>query len=844
MGGFEGADHVNCDGLPLDMNRVTGHADQVEADHRRAAELGIRVVRESIGWRLAEPAPGAYDFERMLRTARSARDHGIQVLWTLMHYGTPPDLNLHDDGDANGNADAFCERFVRYVSAVAETLAPINQSGDMPPVYNLVNEIGFLAWAASETNMIHPYRGAVDGEAGSSRRSGYLVKRRLVRAVIEGMAAIRRIDPRARFLHVEPLVHVVAPPDQPELQPLADQVRSYQWQVWDMIAGRIEPQFGGDPSMLDLIGINHYHSGQWEVATEKRLWWHDRDPRRLPLSSLLGEAWRKYGRPLMLAETSHFGKGRAQWLHETADEVRRARSQGIPVHGVCLYPLVDRPEWDDPLHWHHSGMWDHLTPPTLDNPDPIEPIDLANSTHPVGRDPIPKPGRLLCGDYAAALVRWQRHLPHPPTEGISMTCLIVFSHLRWNFVYQRPQHLMSRLSEHYRVLFIEEPVKTDGASRLDVIPRGPTLEVLVPHTPIDAAGFHDDQLAAVQGLLADHLQENAIDDYVAWFYTPMALPLLAPLQPRAVIYDCMDELSAFWHAPRQLRQRETALMKMADFVLTGGPALYEAKCRQHPQVYCLPSSVDAAHFSPTALAAGSEHAVEAEALHAGIAHPRLGFFGVIDERFDLALLQTVAHAHPEWQLVMVGPVVKIDPARLPQAPNIHWLGIQSYDRLPYLLAQWDLCLMPFALNESTRYISPTKTLEYMAGEKPIVSTPVHDVIGLYGDTVRIAPAGPAFVRACEEALAEERSARNRRIGEMLATVQRSSWDRSAASVHQLIEEELSKSSPTAAPRVAKPTGVPVVPVAATPLVAPPARVAAAIEVASYVRGLGVVGSDR
>ena len=375
-----------------------------------------------------------------------------------------------------------------------------------------------------------------------------------------------------------------------------------------------------------------------------------------------------------------------------------------------------------------------------------------------------------------------------------MTDLIVFSHLRWNFVYQRPQHLLSRLAQHRRVLFIEEPVFDAAGPFLERIVHGAQLEVLVPHTPVAAAGFHDDQLAVLEPMLSAWLAAHGYDEPVVWFYTPMALPLLAGLTPRAVVYDCMDELSAFKNAPRQLRQRETALLKRADVVLTGGPALYESKRRLHPQVHCLPSSVDAAHFSPDGLDLSCVLAGEARALQGALPRPRLGFFGVIDERLDIDLVRDLADSHPQWQIVMAGPVVKIDPADLPQRPNIHWLGMQPYPLLPYLTAGWDLCLMPFALNESTRFISPTKTLEYMAAEKPIVSTPVHDVITLYGDTVRIAPAGADFVNACELALAEDGLQRNRRIGAMLATVQQSSWDHAAATVHGLLEAALDKAA--------------------------------------------------
>jgi UDP-galactopyranose mutase len=374
-----------------------------------------------------------------------------------------------------------------------------------------------------------------------------------------------------------------------------------------------------------------------------------------------------------------------------------------------------------------------------------------------------------------------------------MRSLIVFSHLRWGFVHRRPQHLMARLSHAYRVFFIEEPVFAEGPARLECSARMPGLEVLVPHTPVPASGFHDDQLPVLEPLIAEFLHARDIDDCIAWFDTPMALPLLSALRrPHAVVYDCIDELAASPNAPRQLRQRETALLKIANLVFTGGPALYAAKCGLHPHVHCLPGSADAAHFAPGRLAPHSLHAAEAERLQGRIARPRLGFFGVIDQCFDAALIAHLADARPDWQLVMAGPVAQIELAQLPQRPNLHWLGPQPYDRLPYLLAGWDLCLLPFALNDATRFVNPTKTLEYMAGEKPIVSTPVPDVLSLYGDTVRIAATPAEFVTACVKALAERGAQRNRRIEGMLATVYRSSWDRIADTVRRLLQEELDK----------------------------------------------------
>lgn len=379
----------------------------------------------------------------------------------------------------------------------------------------------------------------------------------------------------------------------------------------------------------------------------------------------------------------------------------------------------------------------------------------------------------------------------PTTPTAQLPVLLVFSHLRWGFVHQRPQHLLSRLAGRWRVLFVEEPMHdATGEARLDVQALDTALTVLTPHTPVKAPGFHDDQIAVLDGLLQDYLDTQGLHVDIAWLYTPMALPLANRVGADCLVYDCMDELSAFRGAPLQLRQRESALLQQAALVLTGGPSLYDARKSLHENIHCFRSAVDAQHFAPSRLDVTSALARQARELQQKLPHPRVGFFGVVDERMDLELIATLAKARPDWAIVMVGPVVKIDPATLPRADNIHWLGMQSYELLPHLMLGWDLALMPFALNESTRFISPTKTLEYMAGGLPVVSTPIQDVVKLYTPAVVVAPSGGDFVRACEQVLNEGTTARRARQVQMAQLVARNSWDDTADAVHALLDEAL------------------------------------------------------
>jgi UDP-galactopyranose mutase len=758
MGGFEGADHLDAQCRPLDMAHAHGHVDQLDEDYARAADLGILTVRESIGWRLCETAPGVFDLSRALRMARCARRRGMQILWTLMHYGTPPDVSLMDD--------ALIDRFAAFAAAVARALA---DEADEPPIYTLVNEINFLSWAAEHTDMIGPYGRPEAGDAvHSTEHSGYTLKRRLVRATIAGTHAVRRIDPRARFLQVEPLVHVVAPMDRPDLEPLAAQVAGYQWQAWDLLAGRAEPELGGAPDLLDMLGINHYHSGQWEVATEQRLWWHARDPRRVGLDTLLQAAWQRYGRPLLVAETSHVGAGRAAWLGDVASQVERARRAAVPVAGICLYPLVDRPDWCDGQRWHHSGLWD------------------VAQRH--GHGPQPGMARLLHRPYAQALARWQQRLPGPAVTRRKPT-LLVFSPRRWDLAHGRLQHLMGHLAEGWHIVFVEEPVHRPGAASLVRSAPLPDVEVLQPHTPGADFGFDGDQVLPVWALLQATLGPQVLQHAVAWLATPAALPLVRALGLQPGVYDCtqVEPVAADDPSGRNLwRAREAALLQQSGLVLTAGPAQQRAIGDCSGRAVCVPHGVDAAHFSPAMLHHHGSEAHEAERLLAGLGGVRVGFVGTIDERVDLALLAQLADARPHWHIVLIGPM-RLPPGRaLPQRPGLHWLGAQPHSLLPYLLARLQVALVPFERGPRTALRHPPQLLEYLAAGKPVVSTPLPDVLALYGGLVDIASDAHGLARACDAALQAAPGPHAQRQARIDALVAQRAWRHAAQTVDQLL----------------------------------------------------------
>ena len=357
---------------------------------------------------------------------------------------------------------------------------------------------------------------------------------------------------------------------------------------------------------------------------------------------------------------------------------------------------------------------------------------------------------------------------------------VVFSHLRWNFVFQRPQHLMTRCSGANRVFYWEEPIYGAPAAFVEVREVSRKLKVAVPHLP---SGLSDAEVDKVQRfLLQDLMSQHAVKDPVLWYYTPLALRFSAGLPARAVVYDCMDELSAFRGAPAGLRTAEADLFRSADLVFTGGKSLYESKRRQHPSVHCFPSSIDRDFFA-------TAREIRAEVQdQAHIAHPRLGFCGVIDERMDLDLLAVVADARPEWQLILLGPVVKISESDLPRRPNIHYLGQKDYRSLPAYFAGWDAGLLPFAHNESTRYISPTKTPEYLAAGLPVVSTAITDVVEPYGvkGLVHIARTPEGFIHAIEKALLSRNS--SKRLADVDRHLSHMSWDSTWNEMHRLVSE--------------------------------------------------------
>ena len=345
IAGFECSCHINAAGKRLDMTAALHHDSEALTDYRRLAEVGMASARDGLRWHLIErhgsiERRGCYDWSSWLPMLDAAREVGIQIIWDLCHYGWPDDLDIFSPD--------FPSRLAQFAAAAA---CLQRQHTGEPGLYVPINEISFFAWAASR-DLIFPHAHGRDGE----------LKRQLVRAALAASDAIWSVDPEARICSAEPLIHNVPPRWRPWLTGPAQVQTNSQYEAWDMLAGRVAPELGGAERYLDIIGVNFYAANQWEVPGGRKLHWDagSNDPRWVPLHKLLATIYERYHRPLLIAETSHYGIGRAPWLDEIASEVAKARQAGTPLEGVCLYPILDRFDWEDPTHWHNSGLWDMI----------------------------------------------------------------------------------------------------------------------------------------------------------------------------------------------------------------------------------------------------------------------------------------------------------------------------------------------------------------------------------------------------------------------------------------------------------------------------------------------------
>lgn len=337
LAGYESAYHINAAGHRLDMTAATQHDRQVATDYALLKEFGITTVREAIRWLLVEPRNLQYDFSTLAPMVDAANKANIQVIWDICHFGWPDGLDVF--------SPEFVKRFASLCKVVSQFL---KQYSDGPRFYVPINEMSFLSWAAAHIGWFYPY----------AKNRGDELKRQLIRATIAGMDEIWSDDPTARFVIIDPVLYVVPPHDYPELKEAAAAKHQSQYAAWDMLCGRIAPELGGDMRYLDILALNYYHSNQFEYEGERLFWEEPVDDRRIPFATLMAEVYERYRRPMIIGETSHFGVGRGRWIEDIGREVCEAARQGVPISAICIYPIIDRSDWEDDMHWHNSGLWD------------------------------------------------------------------------------------------------------------------------------------------------------------------------------------------------------------------------------------------------------------------------------------------------------------------------------------------------------------------------------------------------------------------------------------------------------------------------------------------------------
>lgn len=726
--GFECSTHRNRHGKRLDLLASTRHDTFARLDYERLNAIGISTIRLAARWYLIEETPRKYDFSSLRSLSETARDAGMEVVLDILHFGFPDHIDVFSDD--------FPERFADFTQAIIPYLKDFGIRLVAP-----VNEVSYVAWAGGDKGCISPF----------ATGRGHEMKHNLIRAAVRSSEVLLNDLPGVRLIAPEPVINIVGDPAVSDDEREAAEYTTAMYEAWDMLSGRLHPELGGKPEFLDIIGINFYERNQWIHNHPPITRNH---PRWVPFHDILFRVWERYQRPMFVAETGTEDEGRASWFHYVCDEVRAALRVGVPIHGICLYPILNHLGWDDDRRC-ANGLWDHAD----------------EGGHREIHTPLADAVRKEDKEFRQFL-----RLPMTTPPDLDLIC---FSHLRWGFVFQRPQHLMSRFARERRVFFLEEPIFEDGPSHLRITTCAQSgVQVCTPVLP---KGLSSHEIVEQQQSLLDSLvAHNDVADFIGWYYTPMAREFSRHLDAKVIVYDCMDELSAFAGAPPAMRANEQELLRHADLVFTGGHTLFESKRNQHPAVHAFPSSVDVTHFAK-AKNTKTEPDDQSE-----IPQPRIGYAGVIDERMDLELLRSIAQLRSDWHFVLIGPTCKIDPAHLPQAANIHYLGMKSYADLPAYFSGWQIGMLPFALNESTRFISPTKTPEYLAAGLRVVSTPIRDVVRPYGELglAAIADTPQKFVECAAELLqfqADEDFIV--RAGEFLS---RSSWDKTWCQMNALI----------------------------------------------------------
>ena len=596
-------------------------------------------------------------------------------------------------------------------------------------------------------------------------------------------------------------------------------------------------------SAPDVIGLDYYSHTETQLEAINGGVRQRQPEQPLGLYGCAKEYWNRYGIPLMVTETSieDTQLQREMWMEQTVFDCKRLRDEGIPLIGYTWWPFFDNVDWDGALLHHigkiHNvglvnlkrqkdgslkrvvsglsemysglikdgekavGLLGEIAAPALDIEDQDFELEIASPADNEKNFKLAPRKESRLG--MSARNRISADLPtngHTNGNGKGSELshgkeggwgIVVFCHLRWGFVWQRPQQFISRFAKTHPVLFIEEPIfdLADGDARLFLHRVMPNVVVACPHflkTDTDNKAKVFDLIPKfAQQAIKSVNEKGHFDAPVLYYYNPMDVAWsLGRFNERAVVYDCMDELSQFKGAPKTLLDNEARLLKEADIVFAGGHQMYLNKSRKNENCHFFGCGVDTAHFGQ---ARAEDTPVPPDIDF--MPRPILGWFGVIDERVDYPLLDKLAEVHPDWSIAMIGPVVKIDPSLLPHRPNLYWLGGRDYRVLPNYCKAFNVCLMPFAINDATQYINPTKALEYMGTARPIVSTPVTDVVRNFGSVVKIGHTHAEFIKACEESIAKPDSAA---IEAGLAMAEQNTWHTIVNKMLSLLHQAVDK----------------------------------------------------
>jgi beta-glucosidase/6-phospho-beta-glucosidase/beta-galactosidase/glycosyltransferase involved in cell wall biosynthesis len=836
---------VECSFLPhlqVDQFEWTQHDRFWKDDLRRIREeLGVSHVRYALPWHQVETARGEFNWQMADERVQFANDIGLDLMMDVMHFGTPTWLpQAVGDPRFPESLEAWTTQLVTRYRNVIDIWCPFNE----PSVSALFSgDFGFWPPFARKWRGYMPVLSRIVQAVG---RSMSAIRNAHPAATVLLCDAVENFQTR-----IEKLRDEVAMRNQRRflaLDLLAGRVdRDHALYDWVSGFGMSEldlEYFRKNPQLPDWIGIDYYPHSDWQLDVgEKDTVRQRRADAPLGFAHLARQVYNRYGVPIMMTETSADGPpvAREIWLDTMVEQSRELRESGIPMLGMIWWPVLDQIDWDGALRHrvgkiHRVGMYSL----TRNNgvlerkPTPLikryrklaeqgdEAVgELAPIARPVDADDLPQLPALYPnpGDFFDAQRKKSGKVASPAATGAAVAPetvdakdapaientgdanlatgkygIVVFSHLRWGFVWQRPQQFLSRFARHHPILFVEEPffdLAPGSPSRLDLHGVMPNITVACPHCPPEAKDdpnlvkqlreWTREAIDAVNG-------RGDFDNPLLWYYSPMDSGWsLGHFRNRGVVYDCMDELSAFTGAPTQLIENEKRLIEHADVVFTGGMELRDKKAQLHPNVHFYGCGVEFDHFHQ---AADKSTAIPPDIDF--LNRPIIGWFGVVDERVDYHLLAEIARLRPAWTFAIVGPVVKVDPNLLPHSPNLVWLGGRDYQQLPHYCAAFDVCMMCFAISKATEHINPTKALEYFATGKPVVTTPVKDVVRQYPDICRIATTPAEFVDAIAKSLHEPDPDR---IERGMDLAKQKSWEGIVASMRKNIADAVGNDAP-------------------------------------------------